>query len=170
MSGKKPNPIQEKRECRAHMESACKTYNARLNDLTLITVEKNRSDDNVQIVRDTLRAAQAADATTVLIQTGPFVWKFREQISKRDEKFFINNTFQSEIQEGKKLIPKQDFNDDEITSLMQSLKRTYHLMTLPEREVIWRHVIDMLKAYAQYLGCDKKLLDLEKQIKLLAKS
>lgn len=169
MSVKKPNLIQEKRECHTHKDSACKTYNARLNDLTSIAVEKNRSDDNVQIVRDTLRAAQAADATTVLIKTGPFVWKYREQISKRDENFFINNKFQSEIDESKRLVTKQDFNDDEITSLMQSLKRTYHLMTMPEREVIWRHVIDMLKAYAQFLGCEKKLLEIEQEIKLLAK-
>ena len=164
--------MKEKREFRESMTDAVKLYNNSLNSLTGIACHKNPDDYNVAKIRETLRAVLVADETIVIIQSGLYVWKYREQIATKDETFFLDNTFKSDIELAKQQLndvgKAKDFTDDEIATIMQSLKGTYSSMTAPEREVVWRHVMDLLKAYAQYLGAERKLRKLEAELKQLA--
>lgn len=168
MSSKNRNFVLEKRETRDSMERARQLFNSNLNQLTTIAVNKNPKEDSIAKIREILRAAQAADGTIIIVQAGPYVWKYRDQISKHDEKFFIDNNFEEDIAEASKKIKNHDFSESEIAGIMQGLKQTYKFLTEPEKNVVWKHVTDLLRAYATYLGCEKKIMQIEEDLKSLS--
>lgn len=165
MSNKKRDPIREKREYRISMESACKMYNAGLNQLTSIACHKAPNDDNVAKIRETLRAVLVADDTIVIIQSGPYIWKYREQIAKKDEHFFLLSTFNDDINNVISSNKAQNFTNNDIATVMTSIKSTYSSMTKPEQETIWTHVMNLLRSYAQYIGAERKLKEVEEEIR-----
>jgi hypothetical protein len=169
---KKRDYMREKKEFRASMDSACKLYNSNINQLTAIACHKNPDDDNIAKIRDALRAVLVADETMVIIQSGTYIWKYREEIANKDETFFLANKFEDDIANVKQnqAIKEKNFSDDEIAAVMNSIKSTYTTMKAPEKETIWRHVMELLRSYAQYLGAERKLLLLEQELKQLAKS
>lgn len=169
---KKRDFMREKKDLRASMDSACKLYNSNLNQLTAIACHKNPDDDNVAKIREGLRAVLVADETMVIIQSGTYVWKYREQIANKDESFFLVNTFADDIANLKQTASGKvkDFADGEIAAVMDSIKGTYKTMKAPEKETIWRHVMELLRAYAQYLGAERKLKLLEDELKEMARS
>lgn len=167
MSGVKQDPLVLKKQLRDSMEGAQKLYNSNLMALMKIAKSKCPEDDNVAKIQETLSSVLALDKTLVIIESGPYIWKYRESISKRDVKFFLDNDFKSDVDtvlHGKK---KQEFSGDEISQLMKSLKSTFKSMTKPEQEVVWTHTSNLLTAYAQYLGAEKKLKAVELQLKAL---
>ena len=168
---KKRDYMREKKEFRASMDSACKLYNSNINQLTAIACHKNPDNDDIAKIRDALRAVLVADETIVIIQSGTYVWKYREQIANKDETFFLKSTFDADIASVKQnpSLKNKDFSDAEITTIMNSIKATYSTMSNPEKEIIWRHVMELLRSYAQYLSAERKLLSLEQEIKQLAK-
>jgi len=168
---KKRDYIREKKELRASMDSACKLYNSNINQLTAIACHKNPDDENIAKIRDALRAVIVADETIVIVQSGTYVWKYRERIATKDESFFLDNTFDEDIATVKEnsFSTGKDFSDDEIATVMNSIKSIYKTMKAPEKETVWRHVIDLLRSYAQYLGAERKLLLLEQELKKMAK-
>jgi hypothetical protein len=172
MATKKRDIMREKKDFRLSMDGALKLYNTSLNELTKIACFKNPTSDNLAKIRDALRAVQVGDDTMVIIQSGPFIWKYREQIAKKDDQFFLDNTFKDDIEEAKKkssdLGKNKDFSDGEIATVMSGLKDTYTKLSGPERETVWRHVMDLLRSYAQYLGAERKLQEIEKEIRALA--
>jgi hypothetical protein len=168
---KKRDYIREKKELRTSMDSACKLYNSNLNHLTSIASHKNPDDESIAKIREILRAVLAADETLVIIQSGTYIWKYREQIANKEESFFLAQDFKEDIDTVKSQISKsRDFSDNEISTVMNSIKKTYTTMSAPEKEVVWRHVMELLKSYAQYLGAERKIKLLEDEIKNLMKS
>jgi hypothetical protein len=167
MSNRKRDPTQLKREYRASMDSACKLYNSGLQQLTYIACHMAPTDDNISKIRDTLRAILAVDETIVIIQSGPYIWKYREQIAKKEEQFFLNNTFDDDISNMKKQINTsgKDFSNNEIATIMTNVKSIYGGLSGPEQETIWTHVINLLRAYAQYIGAERKLKEIEEEIR-----
>ena len=173
MSVKKRDMAREKRDYRSSMDSAMKLYNSSLNQLTSATCHKSPNNDELAKIRDSLRAVLVGDDTMVIIQSGPFIWKYREQISKKEESFFLENTFNDDIEIAKEklgnLDKSKDFSDLEIATIMDSIKSIYTNMSSPEKETIWRFVMDLLRAYAQYVGAERKLNQVEVEIRDLIK-
>ncbi len=167
---KKRDYMREKKDLRASMDSACKLYNSNLNQLTSVASHKNPDDDSIAKIREVLRAILAADETLVIIQSGTYIWKYREQIANKDEGFFLASDFKDDIAAAKQQVSNdKDFSDNQIATVMNSIKKTYNTMKPAEKEVVWRHIMEMLRSYAQYLGAERKLKLLEEEIKSLIK-
>jgi hypothetical protein len=167
---RKRDYMREKKDLRASMDSACKLYNNNLNQLTNVASHKNPDDESIAKIREILRAILAADETIVIIQSGTYIWKYREQIANKEESFFLAQDFKDDIAIAKKqTYNNKDFSDNEIATVMNSIKKMYTTMSAAEKEVVWRHVMELLKSYAQYLGAERKLKLLEDEIRNLMK-
>lgn len=166
MASSKRNPIQEKKQIRDSMESARKLYNSTINQLVLICVAKHPDDESILRIKEVLRAIMAVESGIIITESGPFIWNYRDNIAKRDENFFLANDFKTEISAAKDKTDKK-FREDEIAQIMRTLKAMYVNMTEPEKEVTWTHISQLLRAYAQFLGCEKKLRATEEEIRKL---
>jgi hypothetical protein len=168
------NPVQQKRALRTAMEAAQKQYNNNLKTLIQIARAKSPSDDNLAKINEALRGVLAVDQTTLIIETGKYVWEYRDPISKRDEKFFLEGDFKKRIEDGiaditgrTKSGKKADFTGDDIDTIMNSLRKTYRGMTQPEQTVVWQHTSQLLASYAQYLKAEKQIIKIEQEINAL---
>jgi hypothetical protein len=163
MSGK--NLIKVKREMRESMEVAQKDYNSNLTQLIRIAKTKNPQNLDLETIQTALSSVIKVDATLLIKETGHYIWKFRENISRRDENFFLTGDFSEEINSGLGATNKDTkFTGDDVDRIMKSLRTTYRTMTKPEQDVVWKHTTSILVAYAQYLKAEKTIRKIESDI------
>jgi len=161
------NPLSEKKKIRATVVQSRQMFNKYLFDLINIACTKNAADDQIQSIKEVFVTIKAAEPTVIITNAGPYIWKYRDQIAKKDARFFIENNFENDVAEfyNDPVPEMQDtFSQDEVGAILQSLKRTWHLLNKSEKEVIWRHTTNLLKTYAQYLGSQKKIIKINKEI------
>lgn len=173
MSGQKAvDPIKQKKLLRASMEEAQKSYNKNLVSLTKVASAKSPGDELIAKINETLRGVLAIDETLIIVETGPYVWKYREPISKKDVKFFIDNDFKSDVdgalagksgKTGKS--GKSDFSSSEIANVMSSLKKTFQTMSAAEQQVVWTYTTTLLISYTQYLKAERDIKKIEEELR-----
>lgn len=168
----RPDPLKQKKQIRESMEKSRKDFNRNLQALISLSCKKNLADDQIQSIKEIFSAFMATNPSMIITAAGPYIWKYREQIAKRDDKFFIENTFENDVATFYgDVIPEEQntFTEDDVSQVMRSLKRTWHLLNKSEKDVVWRHSTEILRSYAQFLGCSKKIIDVNAQLKNLTR-
>jgi len=168
----RPNPLKRKREIRDSMEKARRLFNSNLQKLIGLSCKKNQTDDHIQNIKEIFTAISATEPSLIITKAGPYIWKYKEELARRDEKFFIENTFEKDVATfyGDPIPEMSDtFTEDDVSDVMKSLKRTWHLLNKSEKTIVWNHGTELLRAYAQYLGCEKKLHAINIEIKNMNK-
>jgi len=160
------NPVKLKEANRHSMNQAQKSFVSNSTSLVNIGAEKNKTDMQIQEMRELYRVIMASEPNLIITNVGPYMWKYREQIKKRDEAFFIDNEFSNELNEYYSRESHTDqFDQNDINVLMNSIKKSWSTFTNPEKIVVWKHVNTMLMTYAQYLKCEREINNINSKIR-----
>jgi hypothetical protein len=118
---------------------------------------KNKKDPDICKIKDGFSIVKNETPELVLKRAGPYLWKYRNQIGSRDDKFFLNSDFKDDIASvSESGIPEMtEFSD--FPAMIQKLKHTWHLFTVPEKTHLWEKIANMLSQYAGYLQAEKEL-------------
>lgn len=153
------NLIKEKKILQDSLEESKNVYCKTINDLMNIVARKFPADENIIIIKEKFKAALACDKRTVVIKSGPFIWKYRVEISKRNEEFFLKQDFNNEIKQ------KSGFGTNELRTIIENLRNCWISLNIVEKNMLWNQLGKLLKYYAQYLGSEKKLRLINQKIR-----
>ena len=124
------------------IEKACKDMNKDMRYLMRVCHNKNPTDETYG-ARRTLNTAINTDPTVVIKMVGPYLLKYAEKISGREESFFVNSTFDSEIDE-------LGESPEKASLMINAVKTAYKLCTKKESQKIMDVTEDMLSHYCEY--------------------
>lgn len=131
-----------------------------LNMSKIIQAVKEKQKQNFDIIKiqDLFSVARRETPEMIVQMAGPYIWKYREQISAGNANFFLDNNFEEDIMEanGKKEIA--EISEFENTALlMQCAKRTWHMFIPAEKENIVKLTKSLLLEYIRYISARKQL-------------
>lgn len=126
----------------------------------IIQAVKEKQKQNIDIIKiqDMFSVARRETPEMIVQMAGPYIWKYREQISTGNVDFFLANNFEEDIIEanGKKEIA--EISEFENTALlMQCAKRTWHMFIPAEKQNIIKLIKSLLQEYAKYISACKRL-------------
>jgi hypothetical protein len=161
---------QQKTEANKSSSDAVRSYNQNMQYLIGICVQRNRADEIIHNIEILFKTIIALDNTTVIRETGPYVWKYREILSQRNEKFF--NTVEDKVTEDVDAYFKtpgsgDKFKQSDVQGILKKFHDDWDKLTGPEKEVIWTYSMGLLKSYAQYLAAEKMLCKISAEISAL---
>jgi hypothetical protein len=122
---------------------------------------KNAKDPEILKVADQFSIARKDLSNEIIEKTGPYLWKYRNEIKVKNEKFFLNNDYTKDLKELSKLtgeLPELNELDGE-PQIIQKVKRTWLYFNNLEKEVIWKRVQLALSEYAKFVQACKLLKD-----------
>lgn len=117
--------------------------------LTLDMKKRFPKDAMVDRIEKRINLAASIDPLFVMKTVGDYIVAYEGQISDRDEKFFLEKSFDEEIDEG----TKQD-KIDMVKYLMPKIKEKFKSLDKGDRESYFDTISEMLEAYVTY-----KILD-----------
>jgi hypothetical protein len=135
-------------------EKAVKGFISELSFLVNAVYAKNTNDQDFIFLKDAFTVAKNENPEVVTISSGPYIWKYREQIEKGNVDFIINNDYSSEIEAIKTEI---DNSYDQVTKLLSKIKSSWSSFSSVEQGLIVTKVKNLVVHYATYLGAVKKL-------------
>ena|SRR5271170_5611732 len=130
-----------------------------ISDITFVvnaTHEKNRKDNDIISIRDGFLVARRENPEVVMLQIAPYLWKYRQDIINKNFNKLLNNDYEEEISEITGSLPEYS-NFDKVTSIMQKIKRSWHLFSSAEQNIIQTKFIKLISHYATYIGACKAL-------------
>jgi hypothetical protein len=162
-----PSFQQRKIDANKSADAAVRSYNNCMQHLINICVQKNKTDEHISSIDILFRSIIAIESSTVIRETGPYVWRYRDILNSRDEKFF--NVMEDKVRDDVKEYFKKPGSGDKFKqSDVQSILRKFHddweKLTTPEKEVIWSYSIGLVTAYAQYIAAERALIKISKEI------
>jgi hypothetical protein len=160
MSGTQQNTLKAKRELRETRDKAIKGFIDNLNYLVKATASKNKDDEDFKRRVDEYNIAKKEAPEGVLKLSGPPIWDYREDIKVGNVDKFLKSDFKEDIvkySDGK--IPNADLIEED-QALIEKVKRSWHLLTPPEQEIMKKKVQQMVIFYAQYISTIRKLKEL----------
>jgi|SRR6185436_8395970 len=99
------------------------------------SVELHQLHNIASLARDT-------EFLTIINRCKDKMWLHREHIINRNERFFLNNEFKQYI--------KDDENKSFMHSLINVIQTGYKDISENEKDILWRHVQDMLRHVIEY--------------------
>jgi hypothetical protein len=119
---------------------------------------KNTKNEDFIALKDKFEVLKNANPSFIIEKAGPYIWKYKEQISGNNVAFFLNSNFEDDIKEAQNENSIAEVSPYEnIVMLMNQLKRTWHSFIPEEQNTIIKHTRAMLKYYAGYLQ-DRKMM------------
>ena len=134
-----------------------------VNEMTFVVnamFEKNKKDNDIIEIRDGYMVAKRENPDCILKLVGPYFWKYRADITSGKMNDLLKNDYKDDIMEAQgSLVDTSNF--DKIQSIMSKIKRTWHLFTIHEQEILKGKFIKMVSIYATYVGGCKYLEKLD---------
>lgn len=155
MDDNKPRDVQIK-ECNKVKEDCVKGFNDVMTFIINALHSVNKSDDDIITIRDSYLTAKTESPDCIILQAGPYVWKYREEISSENINSLLKNEYNNEITTVQQTLPDAS-KMDQIQILLAKVKRSWHLITPMEQTTLKKKFKDLLKQYATYSMVDKKL-------------
>lgn len=143
-------------------ESKRKTYRDFNGDLTRIVVmayNKDRRNPTFIEINNKFSIYRSTFEDKPILDVGPRLWQYKNEITNRDEIFFLGDDFLEYINNQGN---SSDFN---IQILTQTLKQLYLSLTDPEKNILWKYIGSLLSLYAQYSKIDRSIRTLTETIK-----
>jgi hypothetical protein len=116
---------------------------------------KNKKDDDIIGIRDGYLIAKRENPECIIVQVGPYFWKYRDTISSGNLNPLLNSDFRDDIS-AQGYMPEVS-SYDQIQAVMSKVKRTWHLFTPVEQETMKKKFKFMVSCYATYLGACKQI-------------
>lgn len=163
---------QQKTEANKSASAAVRGYNSNMQQLINICIQKNKTDEHISKIDILFRSIIAIESTTVIRETGPYVWKYRTILSSKNETFF--NVMEDQVRDDVEEYFKQPgsgdkFKQSDVQSILKKFHDNWEKLTLPEKEVIWTYSSNLVKSYAQYIAAEKAILKISEEINNLIK-
>jgi len=120
-------------------------------DMTFIVniiYNKNKKDTDIEEIRDGYLLAKNENPECIIINAGPYLWKYREQVSLDNFNELLNNDFSTET---------SNSNSNKVQAILNKIKKTWHLFKPLEQDSIKKRLKTMLTYYATYLKSCKHL-------------
>ena len=133
-----------------------------INELVFIInsmCNKNKKDGDIQEIRDGFMVAKGENPVAIIMNAGPYFWKYRTHIERGDVNSLLNMEYKEEISEVQESLADNS-KFEKISVVMQKVKRTWHLLTPTEQETMKKKFKLILIKYTGYLVACKKLKDL----------
>ncbi len=139
----------------------CKNLRYLMNCLYL----KNKKDDDILQMQERVRIATQTNPITVIQTAGPYFYKYRNQLAKRDMNFFLSpeTDFRNDVAEANRT-NGGDIDVDSTPEVVQKMRETWSQYSSPERNVIMQKAVEMLGYVAQYTKADKTLVSLKSKL------
>ena len=137
-------------------DKSTKEFIADLTFLVTALHSKNTKDDDFIFIKDAYNVAKSENPDVVVMVSGPYIWKYREQIEKSDINFILNNDYTEEVEAAKTaLVENQKY--DQIKDILKKIKSTWSAFNPVEQSTIIKKIQKLVVSYAGYLGATKKL-------------
>jgi len=133
-----------------NIDTIAKNFCAELTAVINAIYSKSSKDVDVMTLHDKFIVVKRENPKGLLEKTGPYLWKYREQIANENTEFFLNNTFEDDI----------TGSPEDFSVLLNKCKQIWHSLQLMEKSVIIKHIRVAVSAYAKYLSYSKELLQL----------
>jgi hypothetical protein len=149
-----------KRELRDLKDKCTRDFINELSQLAGAAISKNKNDADFRKRFDEFNLAKQEAPDEVLKIAGPPIWDYREDIAKGNVNKFLKADYYEDIKRYADKVPDADYIEDERV-LIEKVKRTWHLFTKPEQEVMTKRVQSLISLYAQYIKLSRELESLE---------
>jgi len=157
MQGKKKPEIKKKDVINAR-EASVSEFAANLNVIITSIHQKNKRDDDMQAIKDKIDVVRKENPVGLIEMAGPYLWKYKEKIGSENVSFFLNNSFEEDIEKAREESQLAEITEyEEIPALLNKVKRTWHSFTPPEQQIIVKRIKALLANYAKYLSASRTL-------------
>jgi hypothetical protein len=137
-------------------EKATKEFISELSFVINALYSKNTNDNDFIFIKDGFAVAKNENPTVVLMVSGPYLWKYREQIENSNITFILQNDYETEIEEAKEKLQSTD-KYNQIKDILKKIKSTWHLFSEPEQSMIIKKMQKLIISYATFVGAEKKM-------------
>jgi|GEM_PF-6862443 len=152
---------QQIKECLENKDKATIGFNKEMTYIVTSMANKNRKDETINEIKDKYMTAKTENPDCIIIYAGPYFWKYREKIKLGDLNPLLDSDFREEITEIQDTLPDYS-NMDRIQTIMNTVKRSWHLLAPLEQETLKKKFKLMVAHYATYVGAEKKMKELKK--------
>jgi len=123
---------------------------------------RNKKDEDITEIRDGYMIAKKENPECIIMQAGPYFWKYRETIKEGNANALLKNDFKDEITEVQGTLP--DYSGfDKVQPVMNKIKRTWNLLTPIEQDIMKKKFNKMVAHYATYVGACKHIRELQEK-------
>lgn len=120
--------------------------------------EKNKSDPDMIELMDKFSVVRKEDPILIISRTGPYLWKYKEEINKQNVDFFLRNSFEEDIIQSQQKSQVAEISElEDIPVLLNKAKITWQKFLEPEKQAIMKKIRGMLSNYSSYTSACKKL-------------
>lgn len=119
----------------------CAQFNASVMELFKIFKSQITGDafSRTETLEIRVNRAKQTDNTFLIRTVGEKIYKYREEIAKRNEKFFLDDEFSVE---------NDETNETDNTELVKLVKQVYRSSKKDEQDNVYSHIITLLRMYA----------------------
>ena len=132
---------------KAKLIQAVENFNRDLKALILDVESRLENDATVRRTKNRILLALDVDPTLGPEFLGNYLLRFREQILKRDESFFLENSYEAAMAQGTNPERVQL-----VAVFIPRLKASARALTPDEREDYWDLILDLMRFHAEYLS------------------
>jgi hypothetical protein len=137
-------------------DQAVKDFAEDLGYLVDAVLQKNRKDNLMSDMKNLFDLVRKENPIGLIEIAGPYIWKYRDNISKQNVGFFLQNNFEEDIISAKKNKEIAEIsNFEDIPMLLDQCKRTWHMFQKEEQQVLVKRVRNMLVKYATYVSATR---------------
>jgi hypothetical protein len=129
-----------------------------LNAIIDAVCQKNSKDIDIVGVRDKFNIIRRENPTMLLEMAGPHVWEYRVQIKDENIGFFLNNSFEKDIEKAQSQSAVAEITDfEDIPVIMNKIKSTWHRFMSAEQQIIIKRMKALIAHYATYVSATREL-------------
>lgn len=151
------NRIKQRKLYLDQQEEVKKKFSDELGFMINCLWSRNKKDADILQIKDQYSVIRKENTTVIIEGAGPYIWKYREQISKSNVNFFLASDFKDELAVASaSQIPEMTSFED-LPAILTKIKRTWHLFSPEEQEILKNKSKSLLSAYAGYISAGKEL-------------
>lgn len=115
----------------------------------------NKKEETIIKAKELFSILRKENPEFIVSNSGPYIWKYRKEISSGDVNTLLNNDFKEEIIEIRGNLP--DCIDTDLESFIFTIKKTWRLFKPMEQEIIKKKLKNILSIYSGYVAACKQL-------------
>ena len=151
-----------KNKLQLEKEDAAKSFCQHLRYLMNCLYLKNKNDDNILQMQERVRIASTTNPITVIETAGPYFYKYRTQLARRNMDFFKVQDFTGDVEEAAKTSEAQ-VDVSNTPEVITTMRNTWDQFMPAEHNVILQKAIEMLGFVAGYTKADRALKTLKER-------
>jgi hypothetical protein len=139
-------------------ESKMASFISNLNSVVDAVYQKNKKDNDMQAIKDKFDVVRKENPIGLVEMAGPYIWKYREKIKNENTSFFLNNSFEEDIQKAREDSQLAEITEyEDVPVLLNKIKRTWHSFMPAEQQILIKKIQALLADYVGYISSCRAL-------------